>query len=107
MLSLMYGGELCYWHSQLSAVQETLHLSDAPSIASLPSKASGQAGDFSASLVMDALIGGTFVEQWRLQFDAKMIGEKFLKKYVDTVRNSMQGIGWDCRRAEELLLLLK
>ena len=88
-------------------MQGTLHSSDALGSVSLPSGANSKTKDFSASLVMDALCGSAFVDVWRREFDARTVGVKFLRKYVDTVRNTMQGIGWDCRRAEELLLQLK
>ena len=107
MLSLMYGGELCYWHHQLSTMQGTLHSSDAPGTTSVTSGSDNQVKHFSASLVMDAMCGSTLVDVWRQQFDARTVGVKFLRKYIDTVRNSLQGMGWDCRRAEDLLLQLK
>ena len=107
MLALMYGGELCYWHHQVFTMQTTLRSSDALGATTDTSGACNQAKDFSPRLVMDATCGSAFADAWRQRFDARTVGVKFLRKYVDIVRNSVQGLGWDCRRAEELLLQMK
>ena len=102
MLALMYGGELCYWHHQVSTVQKTLRSSD---VLGATTDTSGACNW--PRLVMDATCGSAFADAWRQQFDARTVGVKFLGKYVEIVRNSVQGLGWDCRRAEELLLQMK
>lgn len=108
MLSLMYGGELCYWHRQLSAMQGTLPSSDPLGDTTASSEASSKCRDFpELCLVMNAACGSTFVDRWCGQFDAISVGVEFLKKYIDTVRNTIHGMGWDCKRADELLLQLK
>ena len=107
MLALMYGGELCYWHHQVSTMQTTLLSSDALSATTDTSVACDQTKDFSPRHVMDAMCGSAFADAWRQHFDARTVGVKFLGKYIDIVRNSVQGLGWDCRRAEELLLQMK
>ena len=36
-------------------------------------------------------------------FDSVSNGTKFLQKFVDVVKGSFQGNGWDCSRAEQIL----
>ena len=36
-------------------------------------------------------------------FDSVSNGTKFLQKFVDVVKGSFQGNGWDCSKAEQIL----
>lgn len=36
-------------------------------------------------------------------FDSVSNGKRFLQKFVDIVKESFKGKGWDCTRAEQIL----
>jgi len=73
LLALMYAGELCYWHWRIE--KET----------------SGDLG------VRDVDENGAKT------FNSVSNGRRFLEKFVDIVKESFKGKGWDSTRAEQIL----
>ena len=73
LLALMYAGELCYWHWRIK------------------NESSGDLG------VRDVDEGGA------KKFNSVSSGRRFLQKFVDIVKESFKGKGWDPTRAEQIL----
>ena len=73
LLALMYAGDLCYWHWRIE--KET----------------SGDLG------IRDVGKSGA------RKFNSVSSGRRFLQKFVDIVKESFKGKGWDSTRAEQIL----
>jgi len=69
----MYAGELCYWHWRIE--KET----------------SGDLGKRDVD------------ESGAKKFNSVSDGRRFLQKFVDIVKESFKGKGWDSTRAEQIL----
>lgn len=73
LLALMYAGELCYWHWRIKKESS---------------------GDVRARDVDE---GGA------KKFNSVSSGRRFLQKFVDIVKESFKGKGWDPTRADQIL----
>lgn len=73
LLALMYAGELCYWHWRIKK------------------ESSGDLG------LRDVDEGGA------KKCNSVSNGRRFLQKFVDIVKESFKGKGWDSTRAEQIL----
>ncbi len=58
-------------------------------------------------LLMKHLRGDEFVQRWHLEFDAVVLAQGFLSKYLETARGPLKGQGWSYDRAVQLLVKLK
>ena len=73
LLALMYAGELCYWHCRIEKETST------------------------------DLHGRDVDKSSTMNFNSVSNGKRFLQKFVDIVKESFKGKGWDYTRAEEIL----
>ncbi|KAJ7386543.1 hypothetical protein OS493_008679 [Desmophyllum pertusum] len=73
LLALMYAGELCYWHWQIGKETST------------------------------DLFARDMNESSATNFNPVSNGRRFLQKFVDIVKESFKGKGWDSTRAEQII----
>ncbi|XP_078353608.1 RAB7A-interacting MON1-CCZ1 complex subunit 1-like [Oculina patagonica] len=73
LLALMYAGELCYWHWLIEKETGT------------------------------DVCGRDANKSSAKNFNSVSNGKRFLQKFVDIVKESFKGKGWDCTRAEQIL----
>lgn len=58
-------------------------------------------------LLMRHLQGDVFVRRWRSEFNAILLAQEFLSKYLETARGALKDQGWNYDRAVQLLVKLK
>lgn len=87
MLALAYGGEMCYWYTELHSSQGD-HTKMYPELYK----------------VMESIYSDNNCME---ELDLVVVGIEFLQIYIEVANGSLSMQSWQCERPQEVLLELK
>ena len=101
VLSLLYAGEMCFWYLKYSTSSSL--------IAPLPSTVANDVSDDDKNKSQRAITvaeDGAEADE-KCEFNAREVGRKLLRLYLDVVAGPLKGHGWREERAAEILSFIE